>query len=116
MQAIVSLSLGLVLILWTGVSGKLFLILVGVWLVLQGLGLLLSGFKMTKEDPERGLAIGIAAAMAAIGLVFIFWPDTGIVSISWLIGLGAAIIGCLLLYLAIRVRRLKTSLQNVGVE
>ncbi|MEZ6071568.1 MAG: DUF308 domain-containing protein [Pirellulales bacterium] len=44
MQAIVSLALGLVLLLWTGISGKLFLVLVGIWLLLQGIGLLLAAF------------------------------------------------------------------------
>jgi uncharacterized membrane protein HdeD (DUF308 family) len=34
MQSVVSLAIGLVLLLWTGVSAKLFLILVGIWLVL----------------------------------------------------------------------------------
>lgn len=114
MQAIVSLALGLVLLLWTGISGKVFLILVGIWLVLQGIGLLLAAFRMDSADEERGLAMVIGGVMAAIGLVFIFWTDTGVVAISWLIGIGASVIGALLVYLATRVRRIRARIDSIG--
>jgi uncharacterized membrane protein HdeD (DUF308 family) len=114
MQAIVSLALGLVLLLWTGISGKLFLILVGIWLVLQGISLLLAAFRMASADEQRGLAMVIGGVMAVIGLVFIFWNDTGVVAISWLIGIGAAVIGALLVYLATRVKRITARIDSIG--
>jgi uncharacterized membrane protein HdeD (DUF308 family) len=114
MQAIVSLALGLVLLLWTGISGKLFLILVGIWLVLQGISLLLAAFRMASADEQRGLAMVIGGVMAVIGLVFIFWNDTGVVAISWLIGIGAAVIGALLVYLATRVKRIRARIDSIG--
>ncbi|MCR9294724.1 MAG: DUF308 domain-containing protein [bacterium] len=112
--AVVSLALGLVLLLWTGVSAKLFLILVGVWLIVQGVGLFIDAWKTRSGAPERGLTMWIAVAVVIIGLVFVFWTDTGLVSISWLIGLGAAILGCLLIFLATRIRTLRQHVQNLG--
>lgn len=114
MQAIVSLALGLVLLLWTGVSAKVFLILVGIWLVLQGVSLFLAAYRMDPADEERTLTMAIGAAMAVIGAVFVFWPDTGVVAISWLVGLGALVIGGLLTYLATRVRRLRERVDSIG--
>lgn len=114
LQAVVSLAIGLVLLLWTDVSGKLFLILVGIWLVLQGISLLLAAFRMESADEERGLAMIIGAVMAAIGAVFIFWTNTGVVVISWLIGLGALVIGCLLIYLATRVKKIRSRINQIG--
>jgi len=114
MQAIVSLALGLLLLFWTGISGKLFLVLVGIWLVLQGIGLLLAAFRMDSADEQRGLAMAIGGVMAVIGVVFIVWTDTGVVAISWLIGIGAAVIGALLIYLAARVKRLKARIESIG--
>ena len=112
MQAIVSLALGLVLLLWTGVSGKLFLILVGVWLLLQGVSLFLAAFRMDSTDEQRALTMGIGTVMAVIGAVFVFWTDTGVVAISWLIGVGATIIGVLLIYLATRVKRVRSRIET----
>jgi uncharacterized membrane protein HdeD (DUF308 family) len=114
MQAIVSLALGLVLLLWTGISGKLLLILVGIWLVLQGISLLLAAFRMDSADEQRGLVMGIGGAMVVIGVVFIFWTKTGVVAISWLIGVGAAVIGALLVFLATRVKRIRAKIESIG--
>jgi len=114
MQTIVSLTIGLVLLLWTGISAKLFLILIGVWLVLQGMSLLLAALKMSSSEEERPLAMAIGGAMALIGVVFVFWTNTGEVAISWLIGIGALLIGCLLIYLATRVKRLKKRIDHIG--
>ena len=114
MQAIVSLAIGLVLLLWTGISAKLFLILVGIWLALQGVGLFLAAIKMDEEDGNRRLTMAIGGVVAVVGIVFIFWPDTGVVAISWLIGLGTLLIGCLLVYLATRVKRLQKRIDAIG--
>ena len=114
MQAIVSLAIGLVLLLWTGISAKLFLILIGIWLAVQGVGLFMAAMKMDVEDEGRGLTMAIGGVMAVVGLVFVFWPDTGVVAISWLIGIGALLIGCLLVYLATRVKRLRRRIDEVG--
>ncbi|MCC9604287.1 DUF308 domain-containing protein [Blastopirellula sp. JC732] len=115
-QAIVSLAIGFILLLWTGVSGKLFLILVGIWLVLQGISLFYAAFRMDSSEDQRGLVMVIGGVMALIGLVFVFWTDAGVVAISWLIGLGAAIIGILLIYLATRVKRLQARVDDLGSQ
>lgn len=114
MQAIVSLAIGLVLLFWTGISAKLLLVFVGVWLVLQGIGLFLSSRKIDPTDGERGLMGVIGGVMALIGIVFVVWTNTGVVAISWLIGVGALVIGCLLVYLATRVKRLRTRIDSIG--
>jgi uncharacterized membrane protein HdeD (DUF308 family) len=116
MQAVVSLAIGLVLLLWTDVSAKLFLIFVGIWLGLQGLGLFMSSRKIDPVEGERGLMGVIGGIMALIGIVFVFWTDTGVVAISWLIGFGALVIGCLLVYLATRIKQLRTRLDRIGAR
>jgi uncharacterized membrane protein HdeD (DUF308 family) len=113
-QAIVSLAIGLVLLLWTGISAKLFLILVGVWLALQGISLFLAAMRTDPSEGARGLTMAIGGVMALIGIVFVFWTDTGVVAISWLVSLGALVIGGLLVYLATRVRRLRTRIDSIG--
>jgi uncharacterized membrane protein HdeD (DUF308 family) len=114
MQAIVSLAIGLALLLWTGISAKFFLVLVGIWLALQGISLFLAAFRMAPAEGERGLTMVIGAVMVLVGAVFVFWTDTGVVAISWLIGLGALVIGGLLIYLATRVKRLQAKVDSIG--
>ena len=58
--------------------------------------------------------MAIGAVMILVGAVFVFWTDTGVVAISWLIGLGAPVIGSLLIYLATRVKRLQATIDSFG--
>lgn len=113
-QVITSLTIGLVLLIWTGVSAKLFMIFLGLWLLLQGIGLFLSSRKL---DPSTGVRTNMAATggiMALLGVVFVVWPDTGVVTVSWLIGLTAFALGCLLIFLATRIKRLQIRVDAIG--
>ena len=107
---VMSLALGLVLLLWTDVSAKIFLILTGVWLVVQGIGVFLTGRQIKTETGEGTLAMAVSAIMVLVGCVFIFWTDTGMVAVSWLLGIGAGLIGVALIYLATRLKRLRQRL------
>jgi uncharacterized membrane protein HdeD (DUF308 family) len=115
-QAIVSLAVGSILLFWTGVTAKFLLIFVGIWLILQGLGLYLASRRIGDFAGERALMSGVGGIMALIGVVFVFWTDTGIVAISWLIGLAALVTGSLLVYVATQIRRLRIRLAHAGSQ
>jgi uncharacterized membrane protein HdeD (DUF308 family) len=114
MQTVVSLTIGLVLLFWTGISARLFLILVGVWLTLQGISLFLAAFRMSPAEKERTPTMAIGAIMLLVGALFVFWTDTGVVAISWLVGLAALVIGALLIYLATLVKRLQAKFDSLS--
>ncbi len=116
MQTVVSLALGFALLVWTGVTAKIFLVLVGIWLILQGVGLYLSSRNVEPNESERGLMQGIGIVTALIGLVFVFWTDTGEVAIAWLVGIAAVVLGGLLVYLSSRIKRLQASVRMVEVD
>lgn len=114
LQALVGLAIGLTLLLWSGLSARLFLILIGAWAFLQGASLFLSSRKLDAGEPERGPLGTVGLVLAAVGLVFVLWPETGVVAVSWLIAAGAALIGCLLVFLATRLRRLRLAVESLG--
>lgn len=113
-QAIVGLTIGLVLLVWTGVSAKLFMIFIGVWLILQGIGLFLASRRVDPQSGVRGIMAVAGGGMALIGVIFAVWPDTGVVTISWLIGLSALALGCLLIFLATRIKQLRSQISQMG--
>jgi uncharacterized membrane protein HdeD (DUF308 family) len=108
--AIASIAVGAILLFWTGLSIRVFLTLVGIWAVLQGAGLFLSNRGSDSDAETRQLFGIVGAVLAVIGLILIVWPSTGVVAISWLIAIVAAVIGCALIYVAIRLRRVATRL------
>jgi uncharacterized membrane protein HdeD (DUF308 family) len=110
--AIVSLVVGAILLFWTGISVRVFLTLVGAWALLQGGGMFLSN-RNNDSDAESRQMFGIAGAiMAVTGLILIVWPSTGVVAISWLIAVVALLLGCVLVFVATRLRRLSNRIDN----
>jgi uncharacterized membrane protein HdeD (DUF308 family) len=114
MQAIISLAGGLVLLFWTGISAKLFLMAVGVWALLQGISIFVTSRSIDPDEEGRGLMGTIGAILAVVGLVFIVWPKTGAVAISWLIAAAAIVVGGLLVYLATRLKRVRGRIDTIG--
>jgi uncharacterized membrane protein HdeD (DUF308 family) len=114
LPAIASFAAGLVLIFWTAISARVFLIIIGIWAVLQGAGLLYSSWQMEKDDENRWLVAAIGLIIAVVGVVFIAWPETGAVAVSWLIAIGALVVGGLLIFLATRLKGIRKRVDAVG--
>ncbi len=116
LAATLSIGIGLVLIFWSSISAKVFLVMVGIWLMFQGGSLLLTSRRVAAGEPERGPLAAVGALLAVVGLVLIFWPQTGVVAVSWLIAICSAVIGTVLIFLATRFRRWQYSLARVSLR
>ncbi len=115
-QAAVSLVLGLLLLFWTGIGVTLFMILVGAWAVLQGIGVIMSSRDLEAHDEDRMLMAVIGGLIAVVGVVFIAWPKESIEFVSWLIGIGATVVGLALVYLAMRLKRVEKQVESLGPD
>jgi uncharacterized membrane protein HdeD (DUF308 family) len=114
LQAVVSLILGVTLLFWTGISTHVFMIIAGIWALLQGIGVVMSSRRLEADDADRTLMAVIGIVIALVGVVFILWPETGVVTVSWLIGLGACLVGLMLVYLATRLKRVRKRVDGIG--
>ncbi len=114
LAAIIGLVVGAVLLSWTGLSVRLFLILVGVWALLQGAGMFLSSRNHESDREARSLVGIVGGALAVAGLILIVWPNTGVVTVSWLIAIIALSLGCLLIYVGNRLRRIASRIRHAG--
>lgn len=114
MPALVSLVVGAVLLLWPGFTVNSLLIVLGVLAVLQGTSLFLSGRRAVDDDPNRSLLLTAGSVLAVIGLVLIIWPGAGAVTISWLVAALAFMIGTVLTFLALRLRKVKLRMDKLG--
>ena len=112
--ALASLAVGAILIFWPGVTVIGLLIILGFWAVLQGINLFLAGRGTEIDDPNRALLTTTGTVLAVIGLVLIIWPGVGAVTISWLVAALAFLIGALLVFLALRLRRVKQRVDSMG--
>ena len=114
LPALVSLAVGAILLFWPGLTVKWLLIILGGFALLQGASLFFAGRGAQADDPNRTLLVASGAVLAVIGLVLIVWPGVGAVTISWLVAAVAFVIGALLTFLALRLRRVRLRVESLG--
>ncbi len=106
-QALISLAIGLVLVFWPSGSLRSLLFLFGAWVLFVGVSQFLSARRLSPTDPEQGPLKTMGIAGAVLGLVLMLWPGSGIVALSWVIAIAALIMGGMMIYLALRFRKLE---------
>lgn len=106
-QAVLGIIIGLVLLLWPTASVRLLLIVFGVWFLLVGISQFWAARENRIEGDDRSVLSVIGGVIAVLGLILIVWPGTGVVAISWLIAFAALLLGAILIFLALRLRRLQ---------
>jgi uncharacterized membrane protein HdeD (DUF308 family) len=113
-QAVVSLAVGGFLLFWPSTSARTLLMVFGGWALFTGVSQILAARRANVEDTDRGLMTTMGGAMAGVGLVLLIWPGTGVVAISWIIALVALLFAALLIFLALRLKRLKKRVDKLA--
>jgi uncharacterized membrane protein HdeD (DUF308 family) len=114
LQAVVSLAVGGVLLFLPSASARTLLMVFGGWALFTGISNILAARRANVEDTDRGLMTTMGGAVAVVGLVLLIWPGTGVVAISWIIALAALLLAALLIFLALRLKRLKKRVDNLA--
>jgi uncharacterized membrane protein HdeD (DUF308 family) len=114
LQAAVSLVVGGFLLFWPSTSARTLLRVFGGWALFTGISNVLAARRANVEDTGRVLMATIGGAVAVVGLVLLIWPGTGVVTISWIIALAALLFAALLIFLALRLKRLKKRVDKLA--
>jgi uncharacterized membrane protein HdeD (DUF308 family) len=114
LQAVVSLVVGGVLLFWPNASARTLLMVFGGWALFTGVSNILAARRANVADADRGLMTTMGGAVAIAGVVLLIWPGTGVVAISWIIALAALMLAALLIFLALRLKRLKKRVDKLA--
>jgi uncharacterized membrane protein HdeD (DUF308 family) len=116
LQAILGLVVGVLLLFWPEGSVRTLLVIFGVWALLTGVSQIWAARQQEVEGGERSAMTTIGWVAAVVGLILIVWPGTGVVTIAWLIAIVALLLGVLLIWLALRLKRLQARVATFGEE
>ena len=106
LQPVVSIVIGPVLMFWPAASVRLLLIILGVWALVFGLSQIREARLIPEESGERGSTVTVGGITVVIGFIIMLWPGTGTVAISWVIAIAALLAAALLIFVALRMKRL----------
>lgn len=114
-EAIVSLLIGAVLLIWPG-STTVLLVLFGAWMLYTGIRSILFSRSLPAADPERAAVVTMGIIATLVGLVLLLWPKVGVTTIAWIIGISALLIAGLLVFIASRLKHVETRVGQMGQE
>ena len=112
-HTIISLGTGAALLFLPGTSARAAFTLLGVWALVTGLGYLWGARQMDAQDSGRA-ALTLGSVISLGGLVLILWPGTGVVTLTWAVAAIALIVAALLIWVALRLKRVGDRLGQPG--
>jgi uncharacterized membrane protein HdeD (DUF308 family) len=115
-QALFGIVAGVILLAWPRESIRLLLVFFGAWALFTGIIQIMAARRADADLTDRGSSTTVGAILALIGLVLIFWPGTGVVTISWVLAIALLLIAALLIFLALRLKRLKERVDAINVS
>jgi uncharacterized membrane protein HdeD (DUF308 family) len=109
LASILSAIAGVITFAWPGLTAFVLLYLIAFWAIVRGIGEISSAVALRKVIENEWL-LGLAGlASVLFGLLLIFRPGAGALSVIWLIGTFAVAIGILLVGVGLRVKKLGTT-------
>jgi uncharacterized membrane protein HdeD (DUF308 family) len=102
--ALLGILVGLVILRWPGVTVLFVLYLIGFWLILGGVVGIVESFAAHNLLPNAWLLLLTSVISVLFGIVMLAWPNVGILTVIFLVGIYAIVEGISLCILAIQVR------------
>jgi uncharacterized membrane protein HdeD (DUF308 family) len=102
---LLTVALGLIALLWPGITAAVVIYLIAAWALVFGIVEVLAGLTVGAGSPVGALVMGIGIVSIILALILFVVPEAGIVMAAWLIGFYFLASGGLTVYNAIEVRR-----------
>lgn len=116
LQGIAGIILGLLTFFYPGATAFALLYLIAAWAILTGIFEIVAGVMLRRVISGEWLTIIGGVASVIFGLLLIFFPGAGALSLVWLIGTYALVLGILLILLAFRLRSLRQDVEAIDAR
>lgn len=106
LEGIVGLAVGIIVLVWPEVTLVVLIYLIAAWAVVTGIMEFIAAFSPIFDTGTK-ILIGLAGILSAVlGFIIFFYPITGILVVTWLIGIYALLFGILLIIFGVQVKKI----------
>jgi len=98
---------GLVALAWPSITALVLLYVVAIWAILSGVAEIFAAVALRREMAGEWALFLVGVLSVIFGTILAVLPGVGLLSLVWLVGLYALVVGVALIVLALRVRRLQ---------
>jgi len=102
-EGLVNMGVGVIAVLWPGITVVAFVLLVAVWAMMTGALELAAAFRLGTEDGRWWLVVGGLVSLL-YGALLLVAPMLGAVVLTWWLGAYALIFGVALVVLAFKLK------------
>jgi uncharacterized membrane protein HdeD (DUF308 family) len=108
LEGILAISIGVITIVWPGLTALWGIYLVGFFAVFTGILQIVEGFIAPRKEegaPNRWLLIISGIFSLILGMLFLLYPGSGLLALLWLVGFFLIIMGGLNVAAGLRLRK-----------
>lgn len=105
-DGILSILIGLMALFWTEATAVVFIIWIAAWAFVAGIMRIVAAIRLRKEIEGEWALILSGVLMIIWGILLVYTPAAGIISIAWLLGLFSVLVGIAMIMLAFRLKNL----------
>ena len=101
---IVGIAAGIVSFIWPGITALALVFLIAAWAMVSGVAEIAFALAWPDTLAHPWLAALSGALSVAFGILLARWPRSGVIALTWLVGIYAIVYGCTQLYYAYRLQ------------
>ncbi len=111
-EGVLSIIAGLVTFAWPGITALVLLYIIAFWAIFTGVLRIVMAISLRREIDNEWAMVLSGAVTVLFGAVLAILPGVGLLSLVWLVGIWALILGITLIVLAFRVRSMRGGQQG----
>lgn len=106
-EGILGIAAGLIAFVWPDITALVLLYIIAFWAIVTGVLRIVMAVSLRREIDNEWILVASGALSVVFGLLLAVLPGVGLLSLTWLIGFWALVLGVALIALAFRVRGMR---------
>jgi len=109
---IVGIVAAVVTFMWPGLTAILLVLVMGTWSLLHGIFEIIGAIQLRREIDNEWMLFLSGVLSVLFGLLVLFKPAAGALALVWVIATYAIVLGVMFVALALRLRRLRITVEQ----
>jgi uncharacterized membrane protein HdeD (DUF308 family) len=109
---VAGVAAGIVSFVWPGITALALLFVIAAWAIVSGVAEIAFALSWPDTLAHPWLGVLSGALSVVFGILLVVWPRSGVIALTWLVGIYAIIYGATQLYYAYRLQALQREVRS----